>query len=230
MNYRIKKYNAKLDEWYVCNKLGITHKDWLELATGKKNLANDKLDKFIELTDIKRQEYINQNDEKRKIDEWFDKTTYEDFRKLMESFKVKSRDISRITGYDAGILSTTINKKYISENVKATLYYYFNDENNRRNEYSKNKPKTRVKITKEGIEVSDNDKTPIASVTKPTFTGIPSVPNSIISGLKHNGIEEKPSIALFVKKEEYDKVVKEKKEIEEELARYRYLIDLLRDR
>lgn len=231
MNYRIKKYNAKLDEWYVCNKLGITHKDWLELATGKKNLANDKLDKFIELTDIKRQEYINQNDEKRKIDEWFDKTTYDDFRKLMESFKVKSRDISRITGYDAGILSTTINKKYISENVKATLYYYFNDENNRRNEYSKEKPKTRVKIIKEGIEVSDNEETPIASVTKPTITSF-SEPIDTITLTKAFDLPttlNKTTMLLtsFVKKEDYDRVVKEKNQAEEELARYKYLIDLL---
>ncbi len=229
MNYRSRKNRARLHDWYVCNRLGINYKEWKELSMGKKNLANDKLDKFMELTEPKKKEYINQEDEQRKIDEWFNKTTYDDFRNLMNNFKVKLKDIQDKIGCDKTTICTTMNRKYVSENGKALLYYYFNDENKRRKEYWKTKTKTKVKITKEGIEVSDNEKTPIVSVTKPTFTGIPYVPNSMISGLKHNGIEEKPSIASFVKKEEYDKVVKEKKQIEEELARYRYMIDLLRN-
>ena len=222
MNYRYKKNRAKLHDWYVCNKLGITYKEWKELSMGKKNLANDKLDKFMELTDITKKEYINQNDEQKKIDEWFNKTTYDDFRNLMGNFKVKLTDIQDATGCDKTTICTTMNRKYVSDNAKALLYYYFNDENNRRNEYSKSK-KQKNKPTTSFSAPLDTD------VLAKSFD-LPPVPNKVTFGIKHDAVGDKPSIASFVKKEDYDRVVKEKNQAEEELARYRYLIDLLMSR
>ena len=213
MNYRLRKRNAKLQEWYICKQLGISHMEWVDVTTGRKSLANDKLDKFIQLTEPSNKEYINQNDELEKINEWYLNMDAVDFKRLMDDFKVKQTDIAKKIDYDKATICRTMNKKGTSEGCKCALYYFFNDENNRMHEYKKEK--TRVKIDIPKIPTIENKKELDKAVT---FT-----PPSFIDFYKRE-----MSITSFVKKEDYDRVVKEKNEAEEELARYRYLIDLLR--
>lgn len=218
MNYRLRKRNAKLEEWYICKQLGISHMEWVDVTTGRKSLANDKLDKFIQLTEPSNKEYINQNDELEKINEWYSNMDAVDFKRLMDDFKVKQTDIAKKIDYDKATICRTMNKKGTSEGCKCALYYFFNDENNRRHIVKKPKTKPTIKDKEkldEGVTATLDTK-----VLEQTFTFTPPSAKDFY--------KQELSITSFVKKEDYDRVVKEKNEAEEELARYRYLIDLLR--
>lgn len=203
MNYAKKQKNAKLDNWYTARKLGLKLNEWLEVRTGKRRLANDKLDVFNELTYNGKNEWINQDDEKQKIDEWFAPKSREDFQNLIEDFNVTQGDIATSIGVDASSINKTISKKEVNENVKAMLYYFFNDENNKK--YGKKKTRNRLK-TKKNKETNENVKEQIIE---------PKIENSNVS-------EE-------VKPNKYLEMLIKYKEAKEELERYKFLIDELRN-
>jgi len=163
MNYAKKQRKAKLDNWYIARRLGLKLNEWLEVRTGKRRLANDKLDTFNELTYEGANEWINQDSEKQKINEWFDNTSKEDFQKLLNDFNVIQGDVAKSIGADASSINKTINKKEVNENVKAMLYYFFNDENNKK--YRRNKTRAKQKVKKEE-EVVNEVKEPIVEPKK----------------------------------------------------------------
>lgn len=157
MNYLIKQKNAKLENWYIARKLGLKLNEWVDVRMKRRRLANDKLDIFNELTYNKSNEWINQNNEKEKINEWFDSKNVEDLQKMINDFNLTQKAIADDFGVDVSNVCKTINKKGINENVKAMLYYYLNDENNKK--YVKKKKVGRPKFVskKENItEVKEN--------------------------------------------------------------------------
>jgi len=198
MNYAKKQRKAKLDNWYIARRLGLKLNEWLEVRTGKRRLANDKLDTFNELTYEGANEWINQDSEKQKINEWFDNTSKEDFQKLLNDFNVIQGDVAKSIGANVSSINKTINKKEVNENAKAMLYYFFNDENNKK--YRRNKTRAKQKVKKEEEVVNE--------VKEPTEEFIK--------------VDDREQI------KKVRELSKDYNELREELERYKFLIDEIR--
>ena len=156
MNYIIKQKNAKLDNWYIARKLGLKLNEWVDVRMGRRRLANDKLNIFNELTYRSSNEWINQESEKEKINEWFDSKSVEDLQEMIDDFNLTQGQIANDIGIDVSNVCKTVNKKVVNENVKALLYYYLNDENNKK--YVKKRKVGRPKFVnkKETLETKEN--------------------------------------------------------------------------
>lgn len=169
MNYRIAQREAKLKDWYICKKLNLKLNEWKDIKNKRRALAGEKLEIFKNLTYKKNKEWLNQNAEEDKIYIWYNSKTVEELKALVEEFKVNQRIIGDDIGADTSTINRTINKiieerkdetsqnRNVSENIVALLYYYFQDENNKRAIYTP-KPKTRKRrrffktVEKEKIE------------------------------------------------------------------------------
>lgn len=213
MNYRRKQNKARLSDWYVANKLGLKANEYTDVLKGRRNLANDKLDLFLKLVDINNKEWMNQEDEQKRINEWYDKHDVGDFKKLFKEFKVGLETISQETGLSKSLISMVTTKKIDSDKGKAQVYYFFNDENNRRNEYNK---KNKNKITKPSTLTPESGPEESETSSKVEYVTITKEEYDRLNECK-----------LVIN--DYYKITHEKRQIEEELARYKYLIDLLRN-
>ena len=156
MNYRIKQAKAKLDNWYICHKLGMKYNVWVDVKTGKRNLAKDKLDQFLELVDPQRQEHIVQESEKRMIDEWYKKNQNKLDDKMVE-FNVTGRTVAGDIGADSSTISVIKNKGPENSQISYLLYYYLQDENNRRNKSDKRKYKKRKNTVEVTPEIKEEE-------------------------------------------------------------------------
>lgn len=132
MNYLNKQKNAKLDNWYIARKLGLKLSEWVDVRMGRRRLADNKLDTFNELTYPNSIEWVSQESEKEKINEWFNSKSVEDLQEMIDNFNLSQKAIADDIGVDVSSVCKTVNKKDVNENVKAMLYYYLNDENNKK--------------------------------------------------------------------------------------------------
>lgn len=255
MNYKNRQVKAKLENWYICHKLNLKYKDYVNVKTGKRNLANNKLDLFLELTKPEAKEYINQDNEKRIIDKWYVDNSSKDIKKLMKEFKVDQRIMAKDLGCDGSGISRAIKWSHEPSNIKYLVYYYLKDENNRRNVYEGKKPGPKAKTKEEIIEeiTKTNNLTPEPSFTignskiehtdngtiitseldsevlEDTFIPTPEHIEITAEPVEEPEpiVERKEPVGIsFVKKDDYDRLVREKEELEKELKRYKYLIDL----
>ena len=228
MNYAKKQKNAKLENWYICHKLNIKMSTWTDIRQGRRNLAADKLDKFLELVDPKRKEWLEQDSAAKKIDTWY-KENPDMLKTLMEEFNAEPKSVAADIGIGIGTLYDIKNNKNLTLQAKYLIYYYFADENNKRNKKATKKGKRGRPATKKkevtkveyklpkyveeyAKEVEENNKELEKEVEAST---------NVLEALKN-----KESEILWVAKKEYDRVVEENNRKEEELARYKYLIDL----
>lgn len=159
MNYLTRQKNAKLDNWYIARKLGLKLNEWVDVRVGRRRLADSKLDTFNELTYANSNEWINQESEKEKINEWFENNSTKDLQEMIANFNLTQKAIADDIGVDVSIICKTVNKKDVNENVKAMLYYYLNDENNKK--YVKKKRTGNSKFinkkeNEEVVEVKEN--------------------------------------------------------------------------
>lgn len=152
MNYLTRQRNAKLDNWYIARKLGLKLNEWVDVRMGRRRLANDKLDIFNEITYPNSNEWINQDNEKAKINEWFDSKSVEDLQGMINDFNLTQRAIADDFGVDISNVCKTVNKKDVNENVKSMLYYYLNDENNKKYVKKKGAGRPRIVSKKENKE------------------------------------------------------------------------------
>lgn len=125
MNYKYKQKMAKLDNWYICHKLGITYNDYIEVKTGKRNLANEKLDIFNDITFKGRKQWLEQESERTKINNWYKTQTSSSLKQLIEEFKVNQTDIAETIGCNCSSVSLVISGKGSSKDIKYLLYYFF---------------------------------------------------------------------------------------------------------
>ena len=144
MNYIIRQKNAKLDNWYIARKLGLKLNEWVDVRMKRRALADKKLDVFNELTYANSNEWVNQESEKEKINEWFDSKSTKDLQEMIDNFNLTQKAIADDIGVDVSNVCKTVNKKAVNGNVKSMLYYYLNDENNKK--YVKKKKVGRPKF------------------------------------------------------------------------------------
>ena len=151
MNYINKQYRAKLDNWYICSVLELKLNEWSDVRNGKRSLSGDKLDKFNKLTDIKAKEWINQRSESEKINKWYLDKTLIDRLEMIKEFKVTQTEIANEIGCTKEALCKVLRDPNYSKNIAGMLYYWLNNDGNRRYEQKKKAGRPKKEIKPENI-------------------------------------------------------------------------------
>ena len=235
VNYKTKQANAKLETWYICNKLGIKYNTWVSVRKGERSLAKDKLDQFLELTDTNRKEYLVQESEKRKIDQWYEYNP-NILDKLLTEFKVTAKTVGEEIGADSSNISNIKVGKGNTSQIKYLLYYYFMDEGNKRMKEEPRKYKKQKKEKEEPMkEIKYEDITPLKVAPSPLFISNGTNKTADETANEDNTIVMQPVSDEFMKNAfnntdilhaKLNVLEKENRRLAEDLERYKYLIDL----
>ena len=213
-NYKGKQTKAKLENWYICKELEIKYNTWQDIKKGKRSLARKKLDRFLELVDPAKQTWLEQESEKQKIDAWF-KENKANISEMINDFGVNNVMIASDLGVDNSTISNIRNGKGDTLQAVYLLYYYLNDDNNRRHtsirKKSGRKPgrKPSVTVIKKVIPIPTKEMT-TEEIAEKIVNHEPDNRDILIDKLE-NQVEGL-------------KYTNDK--LNEELARYKYLIDL----
>lgn len=203
MNYTRRQEKAKLSNWYIARKLGLKLNEYKEVRNGRRALANEKLDIFMEITDPNNQEWINQENEFMQIEEWYKTFSLS----LLKEFNLTQQELSKEIGVDQAALSRHFSGKDFNQNIEAFCYYFFTDDNNRK--YKKDKKKKQHKVqdkkdVEEEVQLPQNSE-----------NGAIEIDNEAIKKeeIWYNEFQKMSNLYFSTK---------------EELDRYKFLIDELR--
>lgn len=239
MNYRKLQYGAKLKDWYICKKLNIKLNEWKDVKTGKRALASEKLDLFKKLTLKGRNEWLNQESEEDKIFIWYDSMSIDDLKEQLKIFKINQRIMAEDIGIDVSAINRALNKVVSAETKKkmnaiALMYYYLHDENNKRTVYipkSKKRKKRKNNSEQKQEELLFNEDDVIEDE--------PIIIDEIKKDESREKVESEEIIQPNIEElfsddsktdwfNEYKKTFEKLIKVQEELDRYRYLIDMAR--
>lgn len=232
--YKSKQVKAKLENWYICKELGLKYSTWMDIKNGSRNLAKNKLDAFLELTDPNKKHWMDQDSEKKKIDAWYRER--KDLNNLFEDFKVSGKQVADELGVDGGVVSNVKTHKTDKSQAIYLMYYYFADENNRRNRTKKKpgrKAKKEVIIIDEQPLVKEEPvkEEPVKEeVKKEEVDPIMDYAKKVEEDNKdlEKVVEKQEAIlcALRATDHKMETLKQENEELRRELNRYKYLIDL----
>ena len=227
-NYKVKQTNAKLENWYICKELEIKYNTWQDIKKGRRSLARKKLDRFLELTDTTKQVWLEQESEKKKIDAWF-KENKANISEIINDFGVNNVMIAADLGVDNSTISNIRNGKGDTLQAVYLLYYYLNDDNNRRH------TKARTAGRKPGKEPGRKPAIqPVIKVeTQPVIKVQQEINEKTPEEIANEIVNHEPDnrdILIDKLENQVEGLKFENDRLSEELARYKYLIDLARQR